>query len=872
MYLTLSSHLAHNIDVPKSVNAKEISLLLKQVNHPARYVGAELGSKNKNFADADITVALAFPDLYEVGISNLGLKIIYNIINAEPSFMADRVYAPDTDFRTLLKENTLELFGLESYMPLKSFDLIAFSMQYELNYTTMLGMLELSNISLLAKDRSNEDPLILAGGPSCLNPEPFADFVDLILVGDGEVALKEVLEIIQQKRKDTPSIHRNELLKALAEIEGIYIPSLYENQPDQPAVRPIDKDISFPVKKRVSPLNDALYPTETPVPNVSIVHDRPVIEVRRGCGRMCRFCQSGFATLPIRERHPETVKELCTKALDFSGYDEYSLLSLSISDYPYLSDLVSSLNKDFASLNISISLPSQRVDKFDLNLAKEIQAVRKSTLTFAPEAGTDRLRKVINKNISQEQIIEAALSAYQSGWSKVKFYFIMGLPTETYEDLDGIIDLISTIKAEANKMRGIDKSIKRPLDITCSISIFVPKPFTPFQWFGQISKDEILNRKAYLKDKCRSLKGVKLNFHDSATSALEALFARGDRSLSALVLEAYRQGAYLDSWDEYFSKRIWDSAAEACSIDINSLITREYPVDEEFPWDVISIGIDKNWLAQERAKALLAETTVPCETSCNACGICTNLDTKPVRLKDSYSFEDNKVSAAPAKTSQQKFSYRLKVSKLGNLRFISHLDWFRLLYRAVRKAKIPVAMSQGFNPSPKISLGMALGIFMESEAELMDMDLTEKVDEIALKERLNAVLPGLTQVIEVTSLPTKAPSIAQTVYWASYEAQEECPEKSHYDFESLEQTIDRLFEQETVIITKKTKSKTKELDIKPCINSVYIEKSEPKKLYFTLRAGQELNVKPDEFLSLFSRGEDWRVKRLGLMDADFQSL
>lgn len=856
--------------MPNTINRDQISLLLKKVNHPGRYVGTEVNSANKSFQNATVRTVLAFPDLYEIGISNLGLKILYNAINSQPNFMADRTYAPDKDFREVLIDNKVELYAVESFVALKSFDVVAFSIQYELNYTTMLGMLEMSNIPIYSKDRLDTDPLVIAGGPSCFNPEPFADFVDAVVISDGEEVLIELLNAIEKLKKGNIT-SRKEILLHLCQLRGVYVPSLYSASTERTTPLPLEKDVPASIKKNFSELTSELHPEKFPIPNISCVHDRSVVEIRRGCARMCRFCQPGYVNLPVRERGHEEVKDLCFKSLELSGYDELSLLSLSTSDYTGLEHLALELNSRLASQEVSISLPSQRADSFNLELARQLQAVRKSILTFAPEAGTERLRNVINKNLTEDQIIKTAITAYGAGWNKIKLYFIIGLPTETYEDLDGIINLIQKIKDEANLLRHREPKNKRPLDIICTIATFIPKPFTPFQWFGQLSTDEIRARRKYLVDAARNIKGLKLNFHDTFCAKLESLFSRGSRDLGQLIFNAYNKGAYLDSWNEYFSYNTWKDTAIESGFDIEKLTTTEFDTNDSLPWEMIDTGMNKEWLINQKQLAMENKKAIPCEDACTNCGVCVNLNVNP-KYKSREKIEKELTQSQTLKDYSQRFKYRIKLTKEGNLRFVSHLDWFRLIYRATKRIHLPVAFSQGFNPAPKISIGNPLGLFTESISEFMDIELFEKVDSDTIKASLNNILPDVTQVIEAYLVDNKIDSIDKLAHWSVYEIIEEAKALSNLNFDDLEQKITTLMSEETLIISKKTKSKIKQLDIKPLIKSVEILKDKPEKIMLTISCAQGAMVKPYEFLNLISNPEYFRVKRIKILDKDLKSL
>ena len=593
---------------------------LKMVDKPIRYTGGEINMCRKDLNDIKSRIAFCFPDVYEIGMSHLGLKILYDLYNRDENTYCERVFAPWVDMEKLMRENGLKLFSLETKTPLNEFDFVAFTFQYEMSYTNVLNMLDLGGIPVLASEREENDPLVFAGGPCTYNPEPMADFFDFFVIGEGEEMNMEVNDLYIKCKNEGKS--KNEFLELVSKIEGVYVPTFYKDKYNEDgtfnSLVPNNSFANQIVRKRIiKDLDTLTYPEKWIVPYLNVVHDRVMLEIFRGCIRGCRFCQAGYIYRPVREKSREKLEKLAESLINNTGYEEISLTSLSTSDYTEFHELAQNLISKFKPRNVSISLPSLRTDSISLKLLDEVSQVRKSGFTIAPEAGTQRLRDVINKGLTEEEIINACRFAFKSGWSTIKLYFMIGLPTETYDDLQGIVDLANKIVDTYYEIPKAERA--KGLSVTVSASTFVPKPFTAFQWCGQNDIKTIIEKQNYLKSHLTN-KAVKFNWHEPEISVLEAIIAKGDRRVCKAIYEAWKLGAKFDSWREFFNYDTWMKAFENTGIDYKYYSERQMNIDENLPWNHLDILVSKEFLKREYKNAMNEKVTPNCRKACSGCG------------------------------------------------------------------------------------------------------------------------------------------------------------------------------------------------------------------------------------------------------------
>jgi len=771
-----------------------VTEFLSLVSKPVRYLGQEINSVRKDPGQVRLKFCLAFPDVYEVGMSHLGIQILYGILNGKKWVACERAFAPWVDMERVLREKRVPLSSIESSIPLNQFDILGFSLQYELSFTNVLNMLDLCSIPLFSKERDHRFPLVIAGGPTAFNPEPIADFFDAIVIGEGEKVVLEICDLVLKWKEAKGK--KEDLLKSAAQIDGLYVPGLHTE--------------GHKVRKRfVSDLNQVPFPTCPIVPYMRVIHDRLSVEIARGCKRACRFCEAGFIYRPYRERSPKTIQEILNASLKQTGYEEVSLLSLSAGDYSSIGSLVSTLMDKFESRKVAVSFPSLRIESIVGHLAEEVKRVRKTGFTIAPEAGSERLRRVINKEMDEEILFQGLRDLFSKGWKNIKLYFMIGLPTEREEDLRGIIDL-------SRKILSLGERQKIPPNVNVSVSTFVPKPHTPFQWESQIPLEGMKEKLRFLKGELKRSR-LQFKWQDPHLSFLEGIFSRGDRTLSKVLIEAHRLGCRFDGWSDQFNYPLWEEAFEKVGLEM-ALLTRRKDFKETLPWSFIETGIQPKFLWEECQRGLREETSPPCPgDDCRRCGIC---DGKTIRVKENDPDEilsSEKRTRAETRRKGIRKRVRLRFTKKGEIRFLSHLELVRLLYRASKRADLPLGYSEGFHPMPRIIFGTALPVGMESLTEIVDLELEGRITPHEVMDKLNPMLPRGIKIIEAEevslhSLP--AMLFHRSVYWV--------PLDHLVPKEEAVAKIEKTLEKSQFLIHQERKGKRRSVDVRPLIESIEI--------------------------------------------------
>ena len=834
--------------------------LLNLVTRPSRYIGGEVNSIRKDHDRVRTKVALIFPDAYEIGISHLGLKILYEIINSRDDLLAERAYAPWLDMEELLRRHNIPLSSQESATPLSMFDILGFTIPYELTFTNILNILNLSGIPVRSEERGVAYPLIIGGGSAVFNPEPIADFFDAIVIGDGEEVVTEVIDCYQRWKDEKGK--KDELLRLLSGIEGVYVPSLYhveyKGDGNIKSVSPVGNAAEKVKRRIIASLDKAPFPVSPIVPYARAVHDRLTVEVTRGCTHGCRFCQAGITCRPVRERSPEIIEDIVRRAISATGYEDVSLASLSTGDYSSLLPLLNRLMNSYKEKRVSFSLPSLRVGTLSHGVLKEIKRTRKTGFTIAPEAGTERLRRTINKPISEDELLKTVADVYREGWRSIKFYFMLALPTEEIKDLDGIIGLTERAMMIGRGLKGGRKKIR------ISLSTFVPKPHTPFQWIGQIPGEEITKRQGYLRSRLRN-GDIDLQMQRPEISLLEALLSRGDRRVGRLIERAWKLGCRFDGWTEAFSYERWKKAFIESGINPLFYAHRNIAVEETLPWDHIDTGVTKDFLVSELEKSGSLIATPDCRYGdCYNCGVCTEGGRGDLRpfIAEVISMDAAADEHSDKKRSVQPdyFRVRMKYKKEGEIKHISQLEFMSSIFRAINRGGIPIAFSEGFHPHPRLSLGHALPCGMESSAEYLDMVLLSGMRPSRLAGILNDELPEGIRFISAGHLHPGSPSLSSSITGLAYEVDLGSP------VFSIDMIIEEFMKRGEIQIRRVSKSGEQDVDIRPML--LEIKPMGRNGIFMFLECINDVHCRPQEVLQEVFRGcagvpPSFAIKRIG---------
>ncbi len=826
---------------------KSIQEILKSVEQPSRYTGLECNAVIKQNDAFDVRMALVFPDLYEIGTSHFGIQILYHILNKQEGIYAERVYTPAPDMEKVLRDNNIPMFSRETKTPLVEFDILGFSLLYELNYTNILTVLDLAGIPFLKSDRTDEHPVLIAGGPCTFNPEPVADLFDAMVIGDGEKVIVELARTYEKWKKS--GLTRHDLLKTWSKIPGVYIPSFFNPDIQEKdgysiqVLKPVFDDYRCVRKTVVPDLEFEDFPTAPVIPFGRPVHERLRLEISRGCSRGCRFCQAGMIYRPVRERGVDTLVNLADSAICHTGYEDLSLLSLSAGDYENLGTLMLKLlelseAQADTHRNVSFSLPSVRAGRLNADLMEIIKKVRKTGFTIAPEAGSQRLRDVINKGITEDDIVQTVESAFELGWNVIKLYFMTGLPTETPEDLQAIVDLVK-------KLRDVKKNKRKKAQIHVSVTTFIPKSHSPFQWEPQLPQDQAWERILWLRENLR-FNDVSVKWGKTQISFLDGLMARGDRRLTPMIISAYRKGCRLDGWNEHFRLDLWEQAIEESGIDPDSILHRERPVEEPLPWDHIDSGVSRVFLEEERKKSRQGLLTEDCRYgTCTGCGLC-DFDTIRPRILDKTEF----VPTIREKKEARDLNYKkikCVYTKTGDARYLGHMELVNLISRCLRRSGIPVKYSSGFHKIIKLVCGNPLPVGYESLEEFFIIEVREDFDTNTIKSVLNRLFPDDLQIVHTAHIEKKS------------EIQEK-PNKRYVlsidGFDFSREKIESFTGADQVIFEKvNKKGESRSIDLKNHVRNITVEA--PGKIVFDLLSEGGVHVRPDDAMKhIFSISDD----------------